>query len=141
MNIFLSASFRTEKNQKFLKRIKKILEKEGNVVWITKEHLGDYYGTLSGERLEEIIKIEKDEILKSDLVLVLIQDLAPEPLMQELYASFFEVPVLVYLNIDNNKSLSLSPWLYYHGQIVKSEEAFLNAFRSIKERIEKEYEN
>ncbi|MBD3229107.1 MAG: hypothetical protein GF329_13040 [Candidatus Lokiarchaeota archaeon] len=139
MNIFLSASFRTDDDQKFLKRIKKILETEGNVVWTAKEHLGDYYGTLSGERLNEIIEIEKDEILKSDLVVVLIKSLAPEPLMQELYASFFDIPILVYLKVDENKALSLSPWIYYHGQVVKSEDAFLNAFRVIKESIENEY--
>ena len=140
MNIFLSASFRTGKEQRYLKRIKKILKSEGNVIWNAMDHIGDYYGTLQQKRLNEIIEIEKDQILKSDLVIIVICSFTPEPIMQLLYAAEYEIPVIIFLNLENeDKSLSLSPWIYGHGQVVKSEQAFLNAIEKINKKIENKY--
>jgi nucleoside 2-deoxyribosyltransferase len=143
MRVFLAAAFRKDKDQKFLKRIKNIIEKNGNVVWTAKENIGDYYGTLSGSRLKKIIETEKNEIMNSDLVIAILREPVPGPLMQILYASEFHIPLLVYLNIDSDDkslSLSLSPWLYFHAQIVKSEESLINALKKIMKKIEREYE-
>ena len=140
MNIFLSSSFRTDKDQKFLNRTKKILDKEGNVVWCAMDNIGDYYGTIQRSRLKEIIEIEKNEILKSDLFIALLKNPIPDTIMQIFYAAEYQIPVLIYLNLDiKDKSISLSPWLYHHGQIVKSESALLNALEIIKNKIEEEY--
>ncbi|MHA1309618.1 MAG: hypothetical protein ACTSWR_04565 [Candidatus Helarchaeota archaeon] len=140
MKIFLASAFRTEEDQKFLDRIKKILIDDGNVVWCSRDHFGDYYGTTNPVRLKEIVETEKDEILKSDAMIVLLCNIMPEPLMQTFFASEYGIPVIIYINLrENSKSIKLSPWIRYYGQIVKSDNAFLNSLKQIKVKIEKEY--
>jgi len=141
MNIFLATAFRTNDDQKILKRIKKILDIEGNVIWCAKDNFDDYYGTIQGSRLKEIIEIEKDQILKSDLVIAVLSNQNIDTLMQIVYASEYKVPILIYITGERpDQALEYSPWLHYHGQIVKSEHAFINALNNLKKHIEKEYE-
>jgi len=140
LKIFLAGSFRTEEDIKFLERIKKILTNEGNEIWCARDHIGDYYGTTQRNRLKEIIEIEKDEILKSDMVVAILKNLSPEPIIQAFYASEYDIPILLYLKLKKDEdTINFSPWIRYHVQIVKSENAFINAFRNIKNKIEKKY--
>ncbi|MHA1230998.1 MAG: hypothetical protein ACTSPQ_10160 [Candidatus Helarchaeota archaeon] len=138
MKVFLAASFRIEEDQKFLERIRRLLEKEGNAVWCAKDHIGDYYGTEDRERLKEIIEIEKDEILKSDLVVVLLNKLVPGPIMQLFYAAEFEIPTILYLKNEND-GIRLSPWLRYHCKVVRTDRTFLIALSQVKKKVEKEF--
>lgn len=129
MNIYLAGTYNQPEDEKRLREMKALLEKNSHKVWWCKDNLGNNYGKTDEKTRKWVVETEKDALKKSDAVVAIANRATPGTMMEIIFASENKIPVFV---LTENPVLTESPWVHYHAKVVGSEEELFAALDMIK---------
>jgi len=121
MKIFISAPFWNEKEIKRIDEIKTFLEDLGHKTWCTKDDIERNDPEKGQKDRKRILKAEREAILKSDIVLALLEYPSSGCAMEMQFAIDHNKPSVLYI-FGNDQNLNQSIWLDQTMRVKSHEE-------------------